>query len=302
MIASSLPRYPIRVNGRPGKMLLGQLIACALLLVSSCPPVLSQGSYNSGRWTGISGTNDPRFGGLTELTRELDQRNSTVVLSNQRPPDTCLLEPYPGLSRTASVQSLKVPGKAQNEYQKACTALAARRFTESEKHLRKALLRNSFDANGWVMLGRVLEAEEQFDQASEACSQAVVRDPSYWPAHLCLAEIDGYKQKWTDSLAKSDLAVSLNLESKRFAYYVSAVALFNLGQLRNAESRALEGVRLDRDHKVPPLQLILAKIDTAKGDISGAVMQLREYLKYAKGSTEAGLAKEELARLESKPK
>jgi hypothetical protein len=219
----------------------------------------------------------------------------------QRPHPTCILQPYPGLSNTVSLRSLEVPEKVQDEYEKACAALHLQKFAESEKHLRKALERSSLDALGWVMLGRVLEFTERWDEASQACSEAVLHDPSYWPATICLAEIDAQKHKWTASLEESNRAVSLNQDSKRCAYYISAVALFNLHKMGDAESRALEAERLDGDHQLLPLRLLLARIDEVKGDWHAAVIQLRDCLNYPNNSLEGMFAKQELARLGSGP-
>lgn len=298
MVTGRSPSYP--ADSRPAPMLPGQLIACALLVACTCGPLLAQ--QPSQHIPLNAATNDIEMRRLTDLWNQIDQGNSSVATPTQRPPDACIMQPYPGMPNTVSVRSLAVPDKAQSEYQKACTALEAHKLTASEKHLRKALQIDSFDAVGWVMLGRVLLAEDQLDQASDACSHAVVRDPSYWPAELCLAEIDGREEKWTNSLAECNRTVSLNLGSKKVAYYVSAIALFNLDKVGDAESRALEAEQLDRDHQMPPLQLLLAKIDERKGDISGAVTHLRECQKYAKDSLQADLAKKELARLEPKPK
>jgi predicted Zn-dependent protease len=218
----------------------------------------------------------------------------------QRPQQTCIVEPYPGSSNSVSVRSLAVPEKVQNEYQRACTALQSKKLAESEKHLRKAL-QYSPDAYGWVMLGKVLEATERWEEATKACTEAVVHDPSYWPAQICLAELDARKLKWKDSLEESNRAVSLSVESKRFAYYISAIALFNLNQIGDAESRALEAEKLDGDHQLPPLRLVLARIEEVKGDLRAAKTHLRECLRYAKDSLAGDMAKQELARLGAGP-
>jgi lipopolysaccharide biosynthesis regulator YciM len=239
---------------------------------------------------------------LGTLSNEIYQRNGTTAAPVQHQPTPCLFEPYPGLAKTVSVRSLQIPDKAQNEFQKACTALQAHKLQETEQHLRKALQIYPADASGWVMLGKVLEMDGRIEEAGEACSQGATHDPSYWAADICLAEIDGREQKWAISLAESNLAMSLNPESKRFADYFSAVALLNLNHVAEAETRALEAAQLDRDHQLPPLQLLIARIDEAKGDDPDAMMQLRDFLKSAKESPEADSAKEELTRLESEAK
>jgi tetratricopeptide (TPR) repeat protein len=188
----------------------------------------------------------------------------------------------------------------QNEYERACIALKSKKLAESEKHLRKAV-QYFPDAFGWVMLGKILEATERWDEARNACTEGVVHDPSYWPAQICLAEIDARAQRWKASLDESDRAVSLSLESKRFAYFVGAFALFNLDQVSDAESRALEAKRLDVDHQLPPLHLLLAHIDELKGDLRAAETELRDCLKYARESLAGDMAKQELARLDRAP-
>jgi predicted Zn-dependent protease len=207
------------------------------------------------------------------------------------------MHPYPGTSNTVSLRSLP----AKDEYEKACMAFQSAKFADSEKHLRKALQRSPSDGFGWVMLGKVLLLTERLDEASKACAEAVLHEPSYWPGTVCLAEIEGKKHNWKDSLEESNRAIALNPDSKRVAYYISAVALSNLNNMSEAESRALEAEQLDGAHEVLPLRLLLAEIAEVKGDWHAAMTQLRDCLSYANKSIEGKLAKEELARLESRP-
>jgi len=215
----------------------------------------------------------------------------------QRPPITCTLEPYPGASKTVSVRSLI----AKDDYERACSAFEFHKLADSEKHLRKALQRSPLDGFGWVMLGKVLLLMARLDEAGNACAEAVRHEPSYWPGTICLAEIEGRKQNWKGSLEQSDRAVSLNPDSKRVAYYISAVALYNLNNIREAEYRALESERLDVAHQFMTLRLLLAQIDEARGDWRAAMTQRRDCLTYANKSVEGKFAKEELARIGNTP-
>jgi len=272
-----------------------------LLFAFSGWTLKAQVSGNPGsNGNGWDSSHDQRFRQLQELSNELDQRNMTDGRVTQHPALTCVLEPFPGLSKTVSVKTLQVPEKVQNEYERACTALRSKKLAESEKHLRKAV-QYSPDAFGWVMLGKILEATDRWDEARSACMEGVVHDPSYWAAELCLAEIDVRMQRWKASLDESNRAVSLSQESKRFAYFVSALALFNLNQVSDAESRALEAKKLDVDHQLTPLHLLLAQIDELKGDLRAAETELHDCLKYTKDSLTGNLAKQELARLGTAP-
>jgi hypothetical protein len=289
---SSLGHFAHR---KPSRTVPIKCISCTLLLFAfTGPPSTAQVVLASPDAIALRGRQ------LEETSTEIDQKGMMDEPVRQRPPLTCILEPFPGLSKTVSVHSLQVPEKVQNEYERACIALKSKKLAESEKHLRKAV-QYFPDAFGWVMLGKILEATERWDEARNACTEGVVHDPSYWPAQICLAEIDARAQRWKASLDESDRAVSLSLESKRFAYFVGAFALFNLDQVSDAESRALEAKRLDVDHQLPPLHLLLAHIDELKGDLRAAETELRDCLKYARDSLARDMAKQELARLDSAP-
>jgi tetratricopeptide (TPR) repeat protein len=214
---------------------------------------------------------------------------------------TCDFDPYPTTQNTVSVETLRIPEKAQAEYQSACEALASKNLSKSEEHLRKALRVYPNYARGWVTLGRELLLSEKFDEAENACAQGATINPNSWQAAICLSEIAGREQKWVESLAQGERAVALQPESKNYAYFFDAVALLHLNQLALAEQRAVEAARLDRDHQQPNLQLLLAEIYGAKGDETAEANQLREFLKYAKNSPEIDHAKKELARLENSP-
>ena len=297
---SSLKHF---AHGKPSRTVPIKCISCALLLFAVSGRLLTAQAVPGGpgaNGIGRAGSNNLRARQIEALSNEIDQRDMMDGRVGQHPPLKCMLEPFPGLSKTVSVQSLQVPEKVQNEYERACTALKSKKLAESEKHLRKAV-QYSPDAFGWVMLGRLLEATERWDEARNACTEGVVHDPSYWPAQLCLAEIDARKRRWKASLDESNRAASLSQESNRLAYFVSALALFNLDKVNDAESRALEAKRLDVDHQLTPLHLLLARIDELKGDLRAAETELHDCLKYAKDSLTGDMAKQELARLDSAP-
>lgn len=289
------PRHFMR--SMPGLLVSAKLVVCALLLGFACRPIPAQGPQGSNNLGDRNRAMELRMRQLEELGNDVYERDGMSRAPVQRSQPTCLLHPYPGLAKMVSVHSLEIPEKVQSEYNKACTALQSQKLADAEKHLRKALQRSSVDALGWVMLGRILELTNRLDEAREACSQAALHEPSYWPATVCLAEIDSRMQKWSDSLAESNRAVSLSQESKRFAYYIGAIALFNLNKRSDAESRALEAERLDGAHEVLPLRLLLAQFAEVRGDLQGAANQLRDCVSNGNNSPEGKSAKLELARL-----
>jgi tetratricopeptide (TPR) repeat protein len=207
----------------------------------------------------------------------------------------CSIQPFPGMPNIASVTSLQIPHKAQKEYEEACTALKNKKLPEAERHLRKATEIYPKYVAGWVMLGQILETRQQTAEARKACSRASIADPTYLPAHLCLAEIAGREQKWNEVLNLTSRALELDPVTDAYAYFFSAIAYFNLNQLPEAETRALKAEAIDRDHHEPLLQLLLAQIYEAKHDSADAASHLREYRKLAPDSQDSDNVKKNLA-------
>src|ERR1700741_2045596 len=95
-------------HGKPSRTVPIKCISCALLLCAfSGRPLTAQvlsGSPDA-NGAGRAGSSDLRFRQLEDLSNEVDQRDMMDERVRQRPPLTCMLEPFPGLSKTVSVQS-----------------------------------------------------------------------------------------------------------------------------------------------------------------------------------------------------
>ena len=211
----------------------------------------------------------------------------------------CSIQPFPGLAGFTSVDSLQVPPKAQKEYGAACWALKSHRLGASEQHLRKAIQIYPKYVAGWVMLGQILEAQQQPDQARRACAQASGADPNYLPSYLCLAEIAGREERWDEVLRHTTRALELDPLHDPYAYFFSAIAYFNLNQLPEAEKRALKAEEIDRNHCEPMVQFLLAQIYEAKHNPTDAATHLREYLELAPDSEGSDLLKGHLAEIQN---
>jgi tetratricopeptide (TPR) repeat protein len=208
-----------------------------------------------------------------------------VVVNNGNTPSaagdqsTCSIQPFPGVPDTASVTSLQVPAKAQKEYERACTALKRNQLSETERHLRKATGIYPQYVAGWVMLGQVLDTQKQTAKGLEACSRASAADPKYVPAYLCLAEIQGREQKWNEVLQLTNHALELDPVGDAYGYFFSAIAYLNLNQLPEAQQQALKAEEIDKDHREPLIQFLLAQIYQVKHDSANAVSSFRTYRK-----------------------
>ncbi len=149
------------------------------------------------------------------------------------------------------------------------------------------------------MLGQILEAQQQPEQARRACSQASEADPNYLPSYLCLAEIAGREERWDDVLRDTTRALELDPLHDPYAYFFSAIAYFNLNQLPEAEKRALKAEEIDRNHREPMVQFLLAQIYEAKHNPTDAASHLREYLELVPDSQGSDFLREHLAEIQN---
>ena len=200
---------------------------------------------------------------------------------------------------TVSVVRLEVPDKARSEFDKACGDFHKKKMSDAEQHVRSAIEKYSNYVAAWVMLGEVLEAQQQSDKAQEACEHANTTDPTYLPSYICLAELNARSGKWDEILNVTKTALGLNPVGDLYAYFYRAMAFFNLNQLPEAEKSAIEAEGIDRDHKEAPVHYLLAQIYEAKGDVASAIAELKQFLKVNQDKDKSEEAKQYLARLQS---
>jgi tetratricopeptide (TPR) repeat protein len=80
-------------------------------------------------------------------------------------------------------------------------------------------------------------------------------------------------------------ALELDPSNDAYAYFLSAIAYFNLNQLPEAEERALKAEEIDKEHDQSLLQFLVAQIYEAKHDSTAAAVHFRECRKLAQDSS-----------------
>lgn len=212
--------------------------------------------------------------------------------------DTCLLPPLDLEHRTViSTAQLRIPAKAKREYQRACSALAKKKFPTAERHLRKAVLEYPKYSPAWITLGQMLAEEHRIEDARGACFKAAEMEPTYVPAYLCLAEIASRTHDWREELRHSSRALELDRGNSILAYHYRAAANANLGNLEEAERSGLRAAELDKDHHEPGVYFLLAQIYKLEGDPVREDQEFQQFLKYIHDPERAIVAKQILAKL-----
>lgn len=202
-------------------------------------------------------------------------------------------------SPVVSVARLRIPSKAMGEYQRACKELKDKRLAQAEDYARQAIQFYPDYAAAWVVLGQALDAEHKTDDARDACLRAQRVDAQYVAAYLCLSELAARKQDWPELTKLSDQALGLDPVNNYYALYYSATAAFHANRLADAETKALDAVKLDTWNQLPQLHLLLARISASKGDAREEAAQLHRYLKLAPNAPESAEARNLLAQVET---
>ncbi|HTU33619.1 MAG TPA: tetratricopeptide repeat protein [Candidatus Acidoferrum sp.] len=273
--------------------------SCAFAVLLVATPACAQKSRpgNANDAPGWPITNPGRGNGRVVPDATLGVQNQ----NNDATAESCSLWMVPR-TQQASVDTatLQVPAKAEREYAKACRDLSQHKLTAAESHLRKAIQQYPRYAAAWVLMGQVLGASNQINEARTACAKATAVDSGYTPAYLCLADVAARQQVWNQALEMADRGLALAPMYDPYAYFYSAIAEFHLGRLSQAQRHASRAVDADPFHRIPQVHLLLAEIYGAEQDFHDATIELRAYLKVAPNSPDAAAAREKLAELEGR--
>jgi tetratricopeptide (TPR) repeat protein len=225
----------------------------------------------------------------------------TPVHSDATVDGTCFLAPLAGIrTKTVKLGALEAQVKGSPEYEKACSALADKKFDAAERHLRKATQEYAEYPAVWVLLGQVLEKKQEMGEARASCAHAAVSSSTYVPAYLCLADISARTKDWRDSLKQSEKALAIDPASTGISYMFQAVANFYLGHLQEAEKGALRAVQFGPEVDGRQAHYLLAEIYEAKGNVAGETEQLRQFLKISGDPKENEAVKQYLAKIEGR--
>lgn len=204
-------------------------------------------------------------------------------------------------SPTVSVSRLSVPDKASSEYQRECSAFKDKRYSEAEKHARKAIDLYPSYAAAWVVLAQTFGAENKPSEARDACSKAATVDSRYSPSYICLADFAAADNNWDEVLKFSTHALDLDPATNMYAFFYTANADFHLHKWSDAELNGLSAEKLDKWRHLPEVHLLLGQIYEAEGKPSAEQDEFRQFLKQKPNAPESTTVKQALAQLETRP-
>lgn len=204
-----------------------------------------------------------------------------------------------GQSLTVSATTLGAPANATKAYEKGMSAMREQRWETAAGELKKAVAAYPRFAAAWFELGVLRQSRNDLSGAAQAWKEAVKSDPKYVKPYEGLAALAQKQQNWPESEKYSRDWIELAPEDFPAAYLYNAVANARLNNIEQAELAVRQGLRLDKERKIPRLSYVLGLILMQKHEFTESAKCLRAYLELAPNAKDATLVREELTKIEA---
>jgi len=200
---------------------------------------------------------------------------------------------------TVSTTTLEAPADARKSYDKGVDAVAKQKWQMAAEEFGKAVAAYPKFAIAWYQLGLVRQRENDAAGAVEAWKRALASDPKYIRPYETLTTQADRSQDWVAAEAYSRDWIALDPEDFPGAYLYNAVANARLNHADAAERAALEGLRIDKEHRYPRLNVVMALLLIGKNQNVEAAKYCRDYLALAPNAKDAAAVRQQLSQLEA---
>jgi len=201
---------------------------------------------------------------------------------------TLVIYPLTRAKKTVvSAADLLVPDRARKDLEKGLKAFGANRFDKAEKHYKSAIGKYPQYIDAWIELGWLYQKQDRYEHARNAYKEALKLNGSYIMPYIRLAHLSALEANWDEAESYSREALDLDSTSFPQAYFLNALAKYNLNKLDSAEESVRKGINLDQENKFPKMQLVLANILAKKMDPYGSMNAMRRYLEVEPNASDA---------------
>jgi tetratricopeptide (TPR) repeat protein len=195
---------------------------------------------------------------------------------------------------SVSYASLLAPKEVKKLIERAIKAVQKKRYDEAEALTKSAIEIYPKSAEAWYVLGQAYHIQQNYGMARESYVKAISADPLFVRPYIILARMECEKQNWQAAADLTSKALDLDPIAFPEAYYLNALAFYNLNNFTLAEKSARNGERLDLDRQFPRMHLIMANILAMRQDQPGSDEELRKYLKAAPKAPDASAVRSRL--------
>jgi len=277
---------------------------------SESEPGFSRFPAMSGTGNGGSGSSARGFGPSNRLsTCELRAqlagfRSQTVSLADHGPldnPDVGIILLHrlgPAESTTVTATTLTAPKPARKAFQKGMDQAKKKRPGEAMASFRNAVKLDPRFAAAWNELGKLQADRGQTEEAHQSFDAAAKAEPRWPLPFLEISLIESHAHHWQEVADLTDHVMSLNSFDYPQAFFLNAVANFNLKHMDAAEKSVRSAERLDTRHRYPQSAHLLATILANRREWAAAADELRNYLALAPHAADAPVVRKELDHME----
>jgi len=196
---------------------------------------------------------------------------------------------------TISATTLEAPGNARKAYEKGLEAAHLKKWDVAIASFKKATDVYPKYAMAWYQLGEAQLAHGDLAGAGNSWLQASQADPKYVKPLERLTMLADQKQDWTSEAKYSDAWLQLDADDFPGAWLLNAIAKARLGDPEQAEHSAREGIRVDREQRIPRLDYVLGLLLAARRQFAESADCFRTYLKLAPNARDADAVRQQLA-------
>jgi tetratricopeptide (TPR) repeat protein len=212
---------------------------------------------------------------------------------------TIILHP---LSRASSLvvsaTTLQAPSNARKAYDRGLEAMRLEKWDAAAAEFGKAVKIYPKFAVAWYQLGLARQSRHDAAGAVEAWKAAQQSDAHYVKPYENLTLAADKRGDWAESEKYSHLWIQLDAEDFPGAYLFNAVANARLNKPEEAERAAREGLRVDKDQKVPRINIVLGLLLMDKKAYAESAKCFRKYLELAPNASDAAMVRQQLPKLD----
>jgi len=199
---------------------------------------------------------------------------------------------------TISATTAAAPAAARKAYDRGMESMVKAKWDVAESELTKAVTIYPKFAIAWYELGLVRQKRNTQAGAVEAWKEARQQDPKYLKPYESLAAVADRQGDWSAAEQYSREWLQLDSEDFAAAYLINAVANANLNRVDVAEAAARDGLRIDKERRVPRLNYVLGLLLINKQQYAESARYLRAYLELAPNARDAAVVREQVAKLD----
>jgi Flp pilus assembly protein TadD len=181
---------------------------------------------------------------------------------------------------TVSVETLQIPKKARQEYERGQVDLRKGKYANAAGHYRRAVEAHAAFPQAWLELGVALRGAGDAAGAGRALRECLRLDPPNLRARLNLAELCAATGRAEEARGLLDETVALH-PGEPDPHQDLGKLHFQAGRLEEAEAEWKKAAALPRAR--PEVHLLLARLYLQRRQVAELVAELEEYLQKEPG-------------------